>query len=181
MITVPPASALLVIDVQRGWYEAAPGPHDATGTLARINRLIDSARAAGRPVIFIQHSEPPGLTPGTPEWELHPALHREAADPVVGKTACDSFLGTTLAAALRQRKVDTLVVCGAATEFCVDTTVRRAVSEGYAVVVPSDAHATKDRPVLAATQIIAHHNWVWAELSAPRPVLVAPSAEIRFG
>ncbi len=55
-----------------------------------------------------------------------------------------------------------------------------AASEGFAVVVPSDAHATKDRPLLAAAQIVAHHNWVWTELSAPRPVVVAPTAEIRF-
>ncbi len=174
------AAALVVIDVQCGWYLASPGPHDAAGTLARINLLIDRARAAGRPVLFIQHAEPPEYTPGTAGWELHPALHRRPEDRVIGKSACDAFLGTELDAELRNHGVETLVVCGAATEFCVDTTVRSAASHGFRVVVPADAHATKDRPVLSASQIIAHHNWVWAEFSAPHPVTVVPAAGISF-
>ncbi len=176
----PPSSALLVIDVQCGWYCATPAPHDAAGTLARINLLIDHARAAGRPVVFIQHGEAPDYTPGTPAWELHPDLHRRREDPVIAKTVCDSFYRTTLATDLRRLAVDTLVICGAATEFCVDTTIRRAASEGYRVVVPADAHATKDRPVLAAPQIIAHHNWVWSEFSSPHPITVVPAADIAF-
>ncbi len=180
-MTLPPSSALLVIDVQCGWYLASPGPHEAASTLARINNLIDRARAAGRPVVFIQHAEAPEYTPGTAGWELHPELHRLPADLVVGKAVCDSFHRTALNAELRIRNVDTLVICGAATEFCVDTTIRRAASEGYRVVVPSDAHATKDRPVLAAAQIIAHHNWVWSEFSSPHPIAVVPAAEVVFG
>lgn len=177
---LPASTALLVIDVQCGWYLAEPGPHDAAGTLARINDLIDRARSAGRPVFFIQHSEEPEYTPGSPGWALHPGLHRSVADLVIGKTACDSFLATPLDAELRRRGLDTLVICGAATEFCVDTTIRSAASHGYRVVVPADAHATKDRPILAAPRIIAHHNWVWSEFSAPHPVRVVPAAEIAF-
>ena len=182
--TVPPlspCSALLVIDVQAGWYDATPAPHDAAGTLARINDLIDRARAAGRPVLFVQHAEAPEYEPGTAGWELHPELHRQPGDPVIAKTTCDAFHRTELGAELRRHDVGTLVVCGAATEFCVDTTIRRAVSEGYRVIVAADAHTTKDRPVLSATQIIAHHNWIWAELSAPQPPVVVPAAEIVFG
>lgn len=175
-----PSSALLVIDIQCGWYNASPGPHDAAGTLARINALIDRARTAGRPVLFIQHGEAPDHTPGTPAWELHPGLHRQPADPVIAKTFCDSFCQTTLQAELRAREVDTMVICGAATEFCVDTTIRRAAAEGYRVVAAADAHTTKDRPVLPAAQIIAHHNWVWSDCSNPHPIVVAPAAEIVF-
>lgn len=181
MPPLPPDSALLVIDIQCGWYCATPGPHDPAGTLARINALIDRARAAGRPVLFVQHAEAPEYEPGTAGWELHPELHRQPADPVIAKTTCDSFHRTELGAELRRRDVGTLVVCGAATEFCVDTTIRRAVSEGYRVVVAADAHTTKDRPVLSAAQIVAHHNWVWAELSAPQPPVVVPAATIVFG
>jgi len=181
MPLLPPNSALLVIDVQCGWYCAAPGPHDAAGTLARINDLIDRARAAGRPVIFVQHAEEPEYSPGTAGWELHPGLHRQPSDSVIGKTACDAFLGTTLGVELRRRGVDTLAICGAITDFCVDTTVRSATSHGYHVVVPADAHTTKGHPALAAAQIIAHHNRVWSELSAPHPPVVVPTVEIAFG
>ena len=181
MPPLPPDSALLVIDIQCGWYCATPGPHDPDGTLARINVLIDRARSAGRPVLFVQHAESPEYEPGTPGWELHPGLHHQPDDPVIAKTTCDAFHGTTLGDELRRHGIGTLVVCGAATEFCVDTTIRRAVSEGYGVVVAADAHTTKDRPILSAAQIIAHHNWVWAELSAPHPPVVVPAAAIVFG
>ena len=44
------------------------------------------------------------------------------------------------------------------TEYCVDTTSRRAVSMGYDVTLVGDAHTTFDNELLTAAQIIAHHN-----------------------
>jgi nicotinamidase-related amidase len=82
---------------------------------------------------------------------------------------------------LRNRGIDTLVVCGAVTEFCIDTTVRRAASLGYRVVVGADSHTTKSQPDMSAAAIIAHHNRVWSEFSAPQPVSVVPSDSIQFG
>jgi len=46
------------------------------------------------------------------------------------------------------------------TEYCVDTTSRRATSLGYDVTLASDAHLTRDNQVLTAANIIAHHNFV---------------------
>ena len=68
---------------------------------------------------------------------------------------------------LRQRPPGLLFVCGFATEFCVDTTVRAAASRGMDIVVLSDAHTTSNRPHLDAESIIAHHNWVWSNMAVP--------------
>jgi nicotinamidase-related amidase len=51
-----------------------------------------------------------------------------------------------------------LVVAGIQTEYCVDTTCRRAYSLGYDVTLVQDGHSTWDTPDLCAPQIIAHHN-----------------------
>jgi len=51
-----------------------------------------------------------------------------------------------------------LIICGLQTDFCVDTTVRRAFTLGYHVTLVADAHSTLDNGVLTAAQIIAHHN-----------------------
>ena len=176
----PESSALVVIDVQCGWYRATPGPHDPLGTLSRMNALIRKARTAARPVIFIQHAEAPDCVFGSPAWQLLPELDRQPEDLVIGKNVCDAFCSTPLEAELRRRRVDTLVISGCATEFCVDTTLRSALSRGFRVVAVADAHTTKDRPVLTASQIIAHHNWVWSEMSAPLPVRLRCTDELSF-
>jgi uncharacterized protein (TIGR02246 family) len=67
------------------------------------------------------------------------------------------------------------VVCGLATEGCVDTTVRRARSLGFAVEVAEDAHSTTDGPVLTAEQTVRHHNAVFKIFADVRP-----AASIRF-
>jgi nicotinamidase-related amidase len=178
--SAPANAALLVIDVQCGWYRSTPGPHDAAGTLRRINELIRKARAAARPVIFIQHGEPPDYPVGSPAWRLLPELDRMPSDLVVGKSVCDAFCGTVLEEELRRRGIETLVLAGCATEFCVDTTLRAALSRGFQVVAAMNAHTTKDRPVLTAVQIIAHHHWVWSEMSAPHPVRLVRTDDLTF-
>lgn len=49
---MPPKSALLVVDVQAGLLEPA---HRRDEVIARINDLIDRARAADTPVVSVQH------------------------------------------------------------------------------------------------------------------------------
>lgn len=174
---------LLIIDVQVGLFQGPTFPYDAKGVLLRINDLSSKARGAGVPVIFVQHDGTVAerFAPGSPAWQLHPKLDRRANDFVVRKTACDSFYRSELANVLSQCRARKIVATGYATEFCYETTVRRAASEGFDVVVVSDAHTTKDRPVLKAEQIIAHHNWVLANLIQPEhPLRVQTAGEVTF-
>ena len=174
------AIALLIVDVQEGLFCHAPFPLNAEGVIERINLLIGRARIAQVPVIFIQHESGPedGLLRDTPDWALHRNLARLPHDPVVAKTACDGFFRTELKAVLDGLQVSELIVAGYATDFCLDTTLRRAASEGYAVTVAADAHTSKDRPVLKAEEIVAHYNWVWANFIAQFPIRVLPAAEL---
>lgn len=161
--------ALLVIDMQQGAFDPAWPGHDVPGLVARLNILIAEMRAAGAPVVFIQHDGPPGepLHPSAPGWRFIPELDVRDTDKVIRKTSCDSFLGTGLAALLEEKGIHALVVTGGATEFCVDTTVRSALGRGYRTLVPRDGHTTFDRPSLTALQVIAHHNAIWADFAAP--------------
>lgn len=175
-------SALLVIDVQRGLFDAAPRPEDADAVLARINALAAAARQAGAPVIFIQHERPGSpLAHGSPGWELEQNLKVEAGDLIVAKTTPDSFLRTDLAAKLEAAGAKRLVVCGYASEYCVDTTTRRAAGLGYAVDLVADTHTTHDKPHATAAQIRAHHNATLPDLTSFGPVIRAlPAAAVRF-
>jgi nicotinamidase-related amidase len=176
-------TAVLVIDVQKflcsGKYEV----HDSRGMIARINQVIHAARAAGAPVFFIQHEEAAGpLQHGLEGWALDPELQALETDPRVRKKTCDSFNGTPLQSLLEARGVRELVVCGLQSEFCVDSTVRRALALGYPVTLVADGHSTLDNGVLTAAQIAAHHNATLANLDSFGPrVKPVPAAAVRFG
>ncbi|HTO02576.1 MAG TPA: cysteine hydrolase family protein, partial [Opitutus sp.] len=160
--------ALLVIDMQIGGFAGQPPRLDQHGTVRRINALAQAIRPRGL-IVFIQHTDAnEGYPRGSEAWQLLAALDREAGDALIEKTACDSFLETELDALLKSRGVTELVITGCATDFCVDTTVRSAAARGYQVIVPSDGHTTRDRPHLSALQVIAHHNYMWADLLLPR-------------
>ena len=96
----------------------------------------------------------------------------------ITKTACDAFYKTDLAAILTSFKVDNVLITGAATEFCVDTTLRSCLSKGFNLAAISDAHTTADRGHLSAKSIVEHHNWTWENLIIPEVELkVVTSAE----
>ena len=174
--------ALLVIDVQRGLFDAAPRPFEADFVVGRINALTARARDAGVPVLLIQHENAAGLQHGSSNWELERGLTVDAGDIRVRKTTPDSFLGTTLQDLLKQHGVEQLVVCGYACEFCVDTTVRRAAALGYPVILAADAHTTHDKAHASGAQIRAHHNATLADIASFGPIIEArPAAQILFG
>jgi nicotinamidase-related amidase len=101
-------------------------------------------------------------------------------DPIVPKTATDSFHQTTLQALLQQLGVNQLVVCGLQSEFCVDTTVRRALGLGYPVTLVADGHSTMDNRLLKAPQISAHHTETLANITSFGPrVTPLPAAEVQ--
>ncbi|GHD54173.1 isochorismatase [Thalassobaculum fulvum] len=173
--------ALIVIDMQQGSFTAASPRHDTAGLVQRLNRLATAVRGAGGLVVFVQHDGPEGDPhhPDAPGWHLLADLEVRDGDVVVRKTACDSFLGTTLDRVLADNRIERLIVTGCATDYCVDTTVRSALARGIPTLVPSDGHTTADRPHLPAAKIIEHHNAVWADFIAPGgPATVCPCAEV---
>ena len=155
-------TALLIVDVQVGMFESAiiPPVHGGNELLIRIASLISKARAAELPIFFMQHNGGKGhpLEAGTAGWTIHPAVAPAERDVVIQKLTSDSFKDTPLQHQLQTLEAGRLIVAGIQTEFCVDTTCRRAFSLGYDVTLVSDAHSTWDTDVLSADQIIAHHN-----------------------
>ncbi len=97
---------------------------------------------------------------------------------MVEKRLNDPFAGTALGATLQRLRPERVLVAGWATDFCVDATVRSAVSHGHRVTVVGDAHTLADRPHLDAPDVIRHHHYVWQNLIADPPVRVVPTMEI---
>ncbi len=99
----------------------------------------------------------------------------------IGKTTPDSFLRTELQQTLEKLGATELVVCGMHSEFCVDTTARRALALGYPVVLVSDAHTSAGNAAIPAPQVIAHHNATLTNISSFGPrVRAVPHAQVEF-
>ena len=149
-------TALLVIDVQVGIIDGLRA-YRGREVLEQINKLLSKARASNVPIICIQHDGEAGhpLEVGTRGWEIHPEIKPHDEDLIIRKRASDSFFETTLQHELEARGIRHLIVAGCMTEYCVDTTSRRAISLGYDVTLVSDAHTTIDNKLLSAAQIIA--------------------------
>ncbi len=153
-------TALLVIDVQQGMFGEEDPVYQGGRLLEVIASLLEKARSAQAPVIYIQHmgGESSPLRPGTPGFPIHPAIAPCSGEPVIQKRHPDSFQETSLQETLEAGGIRRLVLCGNQSDFCVDTTCRRAYSLGYEVILAADGHSTWNDSALTAEQIIRHHN-----------------------
>jgi nicotinamidase-related amidase len=150
--------AILIIDVQQAFREGEHQAFDVERVIGNINRVTSAGRARKLPVIFVQHESTSGpFAHGSPTWQLAAGMAVDPHDHIVRKTASDSFHKSNLENLLRTIGVTELVVCGIQSDFCVDSTVRRALALGFDVRLVEDAHTTLDNGVLTASQISAHH------------------------
>jgi nicotinamidase-related amidase len=162
-MTVPlSGTALLVVDLQIGMFNGARiAPiHAGETLLAHVQAVLAEARRQAMRIIYIRHSGPAGhlLEHATDNWRIHPLIEPRESDIIVDKRTPDAFHDTTLMAELTAAGVKRLIVAGAQSEICVDTTCRRAFSLGFEVTLVSDGHGTWDNDVLTADQIIRHTN-----------------------
>ncbi len=165
----PSRTAVMVIDIQAD-FASPDGALGAYVDMAAVQpavkaaeRLVEAARAAGAPVVFVGLFTAPETD--SPSWKER--MRRRGGDPddesalcrvgqpgsdfygpkplpgevVVQKTRYSGFVGTDLDARLKALGVDTLIAAGLTTECCVDSTVRDAFSLDYHVFVAADACA----------------------------------------
>ena len=161
-----PNTALLVIDVQNG---VVGGAHERDAVVANVGAVVDKARAAEVPVVWVQHSSE-GLAEGSEQWEIVPELSPDESEALVPKRYPDSFEDTKLESVLSDLAVGHLVVVGAQTDECVRSTLHGALVRGYDATLVSDAHTTEDLTPWGAPPpelVIAHTNLYWGNHEAP--------------
>lgn len=175
-----PNTALLVIDVQQGVVAGAQNRDDVIGN---IGTLVERARAADVPVIWVQHSDD-NLQEGSEEWQYVEELRRVQSEPLIHKHYGDSFEDTDLESQLAARNVGRVIVAGAQTDACVRSTLHGAFTRGYDTVLVGDAHTTEDLTEWGAPspdKVIAHTNLYWSWQDAPgRSAGVVDTAAVSF-
>jgi nicotinamidase-related amidase len=150
--------ALIAIDVQNEFSDkgrrSVPA-HDEI--LARIQRLIQSARKNGEPIAWVQHHNRPheslAFVPGSWGAELSPGLgpkDESSLEKLFQKDVFGAFLGTGLEEWLHAMKVDELSLVGFFTHMCLSTSAREALVRGFSVSIDPAATGAHDlvHPVL---------------------------------
>jgi len=164
------ATALLVIDIQRGAFDGKRCPPIASPERLVDNActLVKAARAGGRSIVFVQHCDEPDspFEDGTEHWQLHESLVPAGSESVLRKYASSSFENTDLDAQLKSKGVKELVLCGLQSEFCVSNTARSALQLGYTVHIASDGHSTWPSDGRTAAEIEADVNAKLADAGA---------------
>lgn len=142
--TAAPRRALLVIDVQNEYFTGQLRieypPVDIS--LPNITAAMHAARAAGVPVIVVQHDAPQGspiFAKGSASWQLHPQVAAIEADHHIHKAMGSAFVGTDLREWLYGKNIDTLTIVGYMTHNCDAATIYQAAHDGLAVEFLIDA------------------------------------------
>jgi nicotinamidase/pyrazinamidase len=153
------ASALIIVDFQNDFTppDGALAVPAGDQIAARLNALAASGDfdlvVATRDWHPPDHSSfeaqggpwPLHCVQGTPGAELHPDLDMERIDLVVDKGQASQtegysgFEATDLGERLREHDVDSLLVVGLATDYCVKNTALDALREGFEVAVDPTA------------------------------------------
>jgi nicotinamidase-related amidase len=174
-------TALIVVDVQNGVVD---GAYERDRVVGNIAALVERARAAEVPVIWVQHADDGDLAEGGDAWRIVPELGPDGSEPVVQKRYGDAFEDTDLEAELARRGVGRLVVTGAQSDACVRSTIHGAFTRGYDTVLVADAHTTEDLTAYGAPPpdaVIAHTNLYWKYQDAPgRDAGVVDTADVDF-
>jgi nicotinamidase-related amidase len=150
---------LVVVDIQEGAFSeggAIPVVDDYSDRMRAALPLVEAARAARVPVVFIQEAhrrsgvdfgreldgaEGVHCLEDDPETEVWREFGVRPEEPVVVKRGYSAFFETELSSLLRGLSADTLVLCGGLTDVCVHYTFVDAHQHGFRVRVAKDAVA----------------------------------------
>ncbi|WP_029419957.1 hydrolase [Alicyclobacillus macrosporangiidus] len=151
----PHTTALVVIDLQNSVVALNGVPYSTKEVVRNAVRLVNVFREKGAFVVLVRVASKDGkdmLRPNAdeaPRWgsgdrpkdasEIVPEIGVTDHDHVVTKHQWGAFYGTDLDLQLRRRGIDTIVLCGIATGYGVDTTAREAYQHGYNQVFAVDA------------------------------------------
>jgi nicotinamidase-related amidase len=131
--------ALIVIDIQNQFLPMVPEQEKHVALYA-INEYMDYFRMLGFPVIRVYHSDPQwGPNPDSAAFQFPASVHIKSTDPMIIKNFPDAFKKTDLEKILREKKCNTLFLCGLSSVGCVLATYFGAKNADFNVFMIRDA------------------------------------------
>lgn len=155
-------TALLVVDVQ----EALVGenPYNKESTISNIEEIIKSCRNNNIEVIYVQHDGGKGddLEVGTKGWQIHDKIAPKEGEKTIDKNFNSSFKNTELKGYLNEKNIETIILVGMQTEYCIDTTCKVAFEHGFKLIIPEGTNTTFDNDYMTGKEIYEYYNFkIW--------------------
>ncbi len=141
-------SALVMIDLQNTYRHGTMALVGVEEALLEAQRLLHRARAAGTPIVHIQHDAGVG-SPYDVTAEIGAIVDLVApisGESVIVKNYPNAFVGTNLHEQLEKLGVKNVILAGFMTHMCINSTARGAFNLGYAPTIVDAATATRDLP-----------------------------------
>ena len=143
-------TALIIVDVQRAFdeWEARGKRRNNPQAVARIVELLAAFRDKRAPIFHIRHEGTKPSSSFLPDGTGYPVkdeAREQDGEPVIVKRVNSAFIGTDLESRLRAAGIGSVVICGATTNHCVETTTRMAGNLGFDARLVRDATWTFDR------------------------------------
>ncbi len=154
--------ALLVVDVQNALVEE--GPANAEAVIKNIRRLMDAARKHGKELLFVRHDDGEGteLEHGTHGWQIYSEVAPQEGEYIVEKRYNSACHKTDLKPYLDSKRIDTLLLTGMQTEYCINATLHSAFDHGYAILIPEGTNTTFDNDYLSGEKLYDYYNFkIW--------------------
>lgn len=141
-------AAVVIIDAQDEYVNGKVPLAGIGPALEVIAQLLDAARAAGAPIIHVQHRGRTGFLfdPAGPGFAIAPEATPKSGERIVQKELPNAFAKTSLHLDLQATGRKSLIVAGFMTHMCVSATARAALDHGWWTTVVGDATATRDLP-----------------------------------
>ena len=153
-------TAIVVIDLQKGITAIKTEPYAAGVVIENTVKLLNAARKNNMPIFLVHVTPSPDLkdvlrpvaetsypmSGYNPEWSAFvPELDIQSGDFQIIKHQWGAFYGTELDLQMRRRGIDTIILCGVATNFGVESTARYAFELGYNQIFAEDAMAARSK------------------------------------
>jgi len=153
-------TAIVVIDLQNGITQIPGEPISTKAVIDNSAELVKASRKRSMPVFLVRVTPSPDLkdalhpisetsfkmTGYNPSWsEYVPELNIQPSDFLIIKHQWGAFYGTELDLQLRRRGIDTIILCGIATNFGIESTARFAFEYGFNQIFVSDAMTARSK------------------------------------
>lgn len=156
-------TVLMVVDVQNRLINEHP--YNEKKIVGNIKKLIEAARNNEKEVIYVRHDDGEGteLEKGTYGWQIYGEISPNSNEKIFDKKFNSAFIKTGLKEYLESKNIDTIILTGLQTEYCIDATCKSAFEHEYKIIIPEETNTTFDNEYLSGEKLYEFYNYkIWS-------------------